>query len=409
MPHTRSLRSLAITSKRPTSPGPPSPTFSETTNASAMNFGPHGPDKIITRGDLKASVHSYEDLLNKCTAYRAALMAMSRATAGFADAMEACSSLKGPTYESGTRLQAASGLQHLISNHWHVLAATLDREFERPLRQHLDSYRSVVSERSNSYEKALREKSRLIRQTEQQNMQRKGRNLQTFRAALAVLQRQVDELDDLKSQHYQEIVEHEEEVWDVVQGKVCVVVRTTLDIFDRVTAKASDPVIEPMLQTVPDPFDSYGPPPSDDKIFSILPPLSVIANTPSATPSPMTSSTPELESSSDGKNSWTNTAGGFFPETAAAWANVPTSPSMSPTTSSSVISPSASPPSVSRRHSVPFVAPSSPTHSHRKSESKLRSVLAVINESSRSAHSSHDDGPGEHHATVRGRPEGAAV
>lgn len=63
-------------------------------------------------------------------------------------------------------------------------------------------------------------------------------DLQTFRAALAVLQRQVDELDDLKSQHYQEIVEHEEEVWDAVQGKVCVVVRTTLDIFDRVTAKA---------------------------------------------------------------------------------------------------------------------------------------------------------------------------
>lgn len=30
-------------------------------------------------------------------------------------------SLKGPTYETGTRLQAASGLHHLIGNHWHVL------------------------------------------------------------------------------------------------------------------------------------------------------------------------------------------------------------------------------------------------------------------------------------------------
>jgi len=35
-----------------------------------------------------------------------------------------------------------------------------------------------------------------------------------------VLQRQVDELDDLKLSHYQEIVEHEEEVWNVVQSKV---------------------------------------------------------------------------------------------------------------------------------------------------------------------------------------------
>ena len=46
-------------------------------------------------------------------------------------------------------------------------------------------------------------------------------DLQSFREALAVLQRQVDELDDLKVAHYQEIMEHEEEVWDVVQGKVC--------------------------------------------------------------------------------------------------------------------------------------------------------------------------------------------
>lgn len=44
--------------------------------------------------------------------------------------------------------------------------------------------------------------------------------MQIFREALTILQRQVDELDELKAAHYQEIIEHEEEVWDVVQGKV---------------------------------------------------------------------------------------------------------------------------------------------------------------------------------------------
>lgn len=65
MPSARSLRSLAINppKRRQTqSPGPPSPTFSEATNASAMNFGPDGPDKIITRADLKASLQAYEDV-----------------------------------------------------------------------------------------------------------------------------------------------------------------------------------------------------------------------------------------------------------------------------------------------------------------------------------------------------------
>ena len=46
-------------------------------------------------------------------------------------------------------------------------------------------------------------------------------DLQSFREALQVLQRQVDDLDELKAHHYQEIMEHEEEVWDFVQGKVC--------------------------------------------------------------------------------------------------------------------------------------------------------------------------------------------
>ena len=46
-------------------------------------------------------------------------------------------------------------------------------------------------------------------------------DLQSFRAALHILQQQVDDLDELKARHYQEIMEHEEEVWDVVQGKVC--------------------------------------------------------------------------------------------------------------------------------------------------------------------------------------------
>jgi hypothetical protein len=45
-------------------------------------------------------------------------------------------------------------------------------------------------------------------------------DLKTFREALSVLQRQVNDLDELKASHYQEIVEHEEQVWDVVQGKV---------------------------------------------------------------------------------------------------------------------------------------------------------------------------------------------
>ncbi|GAW01855.1 Protein IVY1 [Lentinula edodes] len=300
--------------------------------------------------------------MNSCATYRAALVTVSNATAEFADAMERCSTLKGPSYEAGTRLQAGSGLHHLIGNHMHVLAETLDRNFEKPLRQHLETYRTIVTERSLSYERALKEKSEIIRHTEKRNMNGKERNLQSFREALAVLQRQVDELDELKVEHYAEIVEHEEEVWDVVQGKMCLVVRSTLDVYDKFTSKASDPVIEPMLQSVPDPFDSYGPPQSEDQIFSILPPLSIMPSAPSSTTTPLTR-TPELE----------NMEG---PPSASS--NVPSSPSSS--------SPrSVSPTTPIRRHSLP----ASTGHSSRKAESKLRSVLSVIDEAN-SRHSTEE-------------------
>lgn len=270
-------------------------------------------------------------------------------------------------------------------------------------------------------------------------MLREKSDLQTFREALAVLQRQVDDLDELKVRHYQEIVEHEEEVWDFVQGKVCLVVRSTMDVFDRVTSKAyvpvlrgfastnananppcsSDPVIEPMLQTIPDPFDSYGPPPAEDQIFSILPPLSVIANSSSA-PSPLTASTPELESSDglpSGKNSWSS-AGGFFPDAAAAWADVPSSPPTGSPTDSGATSParSISPSNVpkatsplggSRRHSHP--ASTSFAHHSRKSESKLRSVLSVLEEGSGAARSRQNGDADDSHARSVSADSGVSV
>ena len=62
----RSLRTLAFgASRRDSSPSAvrsPSPTFSDATHASAMNFGANGPEKIITRADLKASIQAYEEV-----------------------------------------------------------------------------------------------------------------------------------------------------------------------------------------------------------------------------------------------------------------------------------------------------------------------------------------------------------
>lgn len=151
-----------------------------------------------------------------------------------------------------------------------------------------------------------------------------------------------------------------------------------------------------MLQSVPDPFDAYGPPQSEDQIFSILAPLSIM-NQPassSSTPSPM-AGTPErdpveLFSSSLGSSkvtSWlptTSASNGSnsitFPTETTVWAGTPPS-SSPPSTSPNPESPPQSQ-HLGRRHSVPSGS------SHRRTESKLRSVLSVIDESRSPRHES---------------------
>lgn len=130
-----------------------------------------------------------------------------------------------------------------------------------------------------------------------------------------------------------------------------------------------------MLQSVPDPFDSYGQPSSDDQIFSILPPFSIMANVPSTSPTPI-AGTPKTEPgdvfSSTG-TSWSQRTADMNSD----WADA-TSPSSSPPPVSST---PTSPPRSTSPLQKPPPRPSSP-HAGRRTESKLRSVLSVIDEAS---------------------------
>lgn len=135
--------------------------------------------------------------------------------------------------------------------------------------------------------------------------------------------------------------------------------------------RSLDPIIEPMLQSVPDPFDSYGPPQSEDQIFSILAPLSIMANAQSSSTSSPSTVTPErgsiepLPPSSNSKvASWLPITGSSpaSPTESSEW--VPTSPEGQSSLST-----------WTRRHLDPLPSPP------RKAESKLRSILSSIDES----------------------------
>ena len=142
-------------------------------------------------------------------------------------------------------------------------------------------------------------------------------------------------------------------------------------------SSSSDPVIEPMLQSVPDPFDSYGPPQAEDQIFSILQPLSISANVPSPSQSPLMNTPPKMETSEHddstiGRNWLARNGEVIAAESTSQWAEVP-SPATTPPPGSSTPPRSPSPPFKNRKQSHP----SSIGHQPRKSSgSKLRSAFS---------------------------------
>ncbi|EPQ27638.1 uncharacterized protein PFL1_04776 [Pseudozyma flocculosa PF-1] len=273
MPGPRSFRSVQQGG------GPPSPSLSSTTRAS-LDF-PSRPAVLITRADLRNSLNAYEKLLTSAKAYTNTMLAMAKASSDFACALEECARVKG-AHDSGAGLQAASGLHFLKSNYEQVLCDTFWKDFSIPLLSHYDTYRAACNDRQLAHDKAITEKSKQLKEAEARNMRtgrRKERDLNQFRRALQELQAHVDELDELKAHYYHEVLESEEEVWEFISSKVALVVRSQIEISERISSKGlSDPILEPMLSAIPDPFGSYGPPKQDDQIFSILPPTSLLSS-----------------------------------------------------------------------------------------------------------------------------------
>lgn len=201
------------------------------------------------------------------------------------------------------------------------------------------------------YEKETSEKSQKIRETEAENM-RVGRkkqrgglrcnrhcsylacftdcsklcisDLTSFRRALLLLQSQVDDLDRIKADFYQEVLEGEEENWNTIAGKVALIVRSQIDAADRIVTKGtSDSIIESMVQTILDPFNAYGQPSEEGHIFSILPPLG-IASPASSNASPQHPATGLARSKFSHMNSSSsvleNNSSSSSPATTARWA-----------------------------------------------------------------------------------------
>lgn len=266
---------------------------------------------VITKADLERSQEAYADLLTSAKAYRVALAALSTAASTFGSALEACARLKEarsePIGPAGTTnmtasfttkgqctadtLMSASGVHHLIANHQQILSETVYRSFEVPLLHELDKWQTVIGDEEETYQHSIKAQSREVKRLEKEGLKlhkQRRRDVARFRAHLVDLTYKLDGLTSLHADHARTLLRESQETSGRIVDASCSLVRAEVDIFESLARKGwsgggLDDLLEKgqdLFAIEDDPFHGAGTSGGEGvKLFSILPPKSILADT----------------------------------------------------------------------------------------------------------------------------------
>ncbi|KAI0838157.1 hypothetical protein F5Y06DRAFT_51282 [Hypoxylon sp. FL0890] len=313
-------------------PLPASPTYSYASTANPLSSynlplppPPRPAHAVLTKADLEQSQQAYSDLLATAKSYRIALSSLSTAASAFGSALEACARLKesradalGPpggasltnsftTKNSCTAdlLLSASGVHHLIANHQQILSETVYRSFEVPLLHELDRWRRAIEDEDETYKREVAMRSREIRKLEKEGLklhrQSRRRDVAKFREHLVTLTSKLDGLTALHADHARTLLRDSQETSTKILDASCSLVRAEVDIFEGLARKGwTGGGLDDLLERGQDLFASEEDVPAavaattgavvgvtavntaggdgGAKLFSILPPKSILAN-----------------------------------------------------------------------------------------------------------------------------------
>ncbi|KAI1748805.1 hypothetical protein F4782DRAFT_515776 [Xylaria castorea] len=312
-------------------PGSPTYSYASTTNQlSSLNLPMPPPPRpshtVLTKADLEHSQLAYSDLLATAKSYRVALASLSTAASTFGCALEACARLKESRADSllnipagapsisvlsnsytmkatsctADHLLSTSGVHHLIANHQQILSETVYRSFEVPLLHDLDKWRRDIEDADEAYQKEVSLRSREIRRLEKEGLKlhkQRRRDLSKFREHLVQLTGKLDGLSALHGDHAQSLLRESQEASTKILDASCSLVRAEVDIFEGLARKGwSGGGLDDLLERGRDLFAADddavagvsggsgsavggGATGEGTKLFSILPPKSILADT----------------------------------------------------------------------------------------------------------------------------------
>ncbi|KAK2023257.1 hypothetical protein LX32DRAFT_644788 [Colletotrichum zoysiae] len=306
-------------------PVPSSPVYSLASTANPLSSyhlplppPPRPLHAVLTKSDLELSQAAYSDLIQTAKSYRLALASLSNAASAFGSALESCARLKEARAESlssasqpGAALSAsftagakgactadlllsASGVHHLVANHQQILSETVYRDFEVPLLHELDKWRQRVEDEEEAYLREVKARNLEIRRLEKEGLKlhkQRRRDVGSFRAHLVDLTTKLDGLTSLHGDHARTLLRESQDTSGRILEASCSLVRAEVDIFESLARKGwSGGGLDELLEKGADLFASdevgeypglgagAGGPAESAKLFSILPPKSILAD-----------------------------------------------------------------------------------------------------------------------------------
>lgn len=184
---------------------------------------------------------------------------------------------------------AASGVHHLIANHQQILSETVYRSFEVPLLHDLDKWQRVIDDEEETYQQKIRAQTKEVKRLEKEGLKlhkQKRRDVARFRAHLVELTGKLDGLTTLHSDHARTMLRESQDTSGRIVDASCSLVRAEVDIFESLAKKGwTGGGLEDVLEKGQDLFASdtvaghaAGGVPDGVKLFSILPPKSILAD-----------------------------------------------------------------------------------------------------------------------------------
>ncbi|KAI1334684.1 hypothetical protein F5Y15DRAFT_429213 [Xylariaceae sp. FL0016] len=137
-------------------------------------------------------------------------------------------------------LLSASGVHHLVANHQQILSETVYRSFEVPLLHELDAWRGAMADEDESYSREVTARSREIRKLEKDGLKlhrQRRRDVGVFREHLVSLTTKLDGLTDLHGRHAATLLRESQGASAAIVDASCSLVRAEVDIFEGLARK----------------------------------------------------------------------------------------------------------------------------------------------------------------------------